>query len=102
MSGIEKITERILADAREQAEANRAEAAGKAKEILAAGDALAEKKRQAILDQAKAEEIELHKRRQAVCDLEMRKDTLQAKRRGDGCGVPGGRGGPGGNFRPGI
>ena len=63
MSGIEKITERILADAREQAEANRAEAAGKAKEILAAGDALAEKKRQAILDQAKAEEIELHKRR---------------------------------------
>lgn len=80
MSGIEKITERILADAREQAEANRAEAAGKAKEILAAGDALAEKKSQAILDQAKAEEIELHKRRQAVCDLEMRKDTLRAKR----------------------
>jgi len=80
VSGVEKITQRILDDAREKAAANLAAAEKQAETILAEGDALAEKKRREILAEASAEALDLVRRRQAICDLELRKKTLAAKR----------------------
>ena len=80
MPGIDKITERILSDAKVSAEEQRAAARQKAAEI--AQNAAREGERQAkqIVDRAGVEANEIKRRRQAICDLECRKQFLALKR----------------------
>lgn len=80
MAGIEKITEKILADANTEAAQIIADAEAKASEIAKKGEAAADKKAAQIIAAAQAEAVEIKKRRQSVCDLELRKNILTAKR----------------------
>lgn len=81
MTGVEKILERIVNDAKAQAEAKLAEAEKKAKDIIDQGDEQAANDLEMALVAAKAEAEDLIKRREAVCDLELRKEQLAVKRR---------------------
>lgn len=80
MSGVDKITERILADAERQAQENLAAANEEKNKLLHQTDERIRMRNQAALDSAKADAADLLKRSQAVCDLEIRKMQLAVKR----------------------
>lgn len=79
MSGINKIKERILEEARLQAEETTKRAEKEASEILDSAKKDAEKKKNQIIEKAKLEAVEVKKRLKAVAELEARKQKLQAK-----------------------
>ncbi|MGI6142875.1 MAG: V-type ATP synthase subunit E [bacterium] len=79
MAGAEKIVERILADARQQADAIKAEAEEKAARIIAQGEQEAEKSRQELLERARATAEERRRRILTIAELEGRKALLAAK-----------------------
>lgn len=80
MSGVDKILEKILNDARESADVITGQAELQADELRERKLHQAEKKAEDVLRAAQAEEQEILRRKQAVCDLELRKRTLAVKR----------------------
>lgn len=79
MAGAEKIRERILEEARKQAEANIQEAKKEAEKIIHSSEEEARKKQKQIIDRAFKEAAERKKRLIAVAELEGRKEKLKAK-----------------------
>ncbi|WP_010681228.1 V-type ATP synthase subunit E [Acetivibrio cellulolyticus] len=79
MSGAEKIKDKILEDARLQAEANIKIAEEEAENIIRAASTDAETKRKQIIEKAELEAVEVRKRLIAVAELEARKQKLKAK-----------------------
>ncbi|MDQ2085125.1 V-type ATP synthase subunit E family protein [Herbivorax sp. ANBcel31] len=79
MSGVNKIKERILDEARLQAEETTKRAKKEASEIITDAKKEAEDKKNKIIENAKAEAVEVKKRLKAVAELEARKQKLQAK-----------------------
>lgn len=79
MSGINKIKERILEEARLQAEETVKRAEEEASEIINNAKKDAETRKKQILEKANLEAAEVKKRLKAVADLEARKQRLQAK-----------------------
>ncbi len=80
MSGAEKITQKIIEDAKEQAKAALAAAEAQCAELAEAGKIQAEKQVQAMAERAREQGRDLVRRREAVCSLELRKETLALKR----------------------
>lgn len=80
MSGVEKITERIVNDAREKAASTISAAEAKCADIIEKSKKRADKNVQSMVDGAKAEGRELIKRKEAVFSLELRKEVLSIKR----------------------
>lgn len=79
MSGINKIKERILEEARLQAEETVKRAQEEASEIINNAEKEAEAKKKQIIEKANSEALEVKKRLKAVAELEARKQKLQAK-----------------------
>lgn len=79
MTGAEKITARILDEARQQARANVERAEKEAADIIHDAHKEAEVKRSSIIEKAKGEAAEHKKRLISVAELEARKQKLQAK-----------------------
>ena len=77
---VEKITEKILADARAEAQRMVEQARAQALEIEEKGERQAQTEAGRILEQAKADARELLARRSAILDLELRKNILASKR----------------------
>lgn len=80
MSGVDKIVQKIMDDASAEAAAIISNAESKAADLAKKGEVAADKKAQQVIKEAEAEAIEIKKRRQSVCDLELRKNILAAKR----------------------
>ncbi|HHV29544.1 V-type ATP synthase subunit E [Acetivibrio mesophilus] len=79
MAGVEKLKERILEEARAQAEANIKRAQEEASKIIAAAQNDADAKKAQILEKAKNEAVDVKKRLKAMAELEARKKKLQAR-----------------------
>ncbi|MFZ5985678.1 MAG: V-type ATP synthase subunit E [Bacillota bacterium] len=79
MSGVEKLKDRILEEARLQADANTKRAQDEAADIIEAAGKEAETKRKETIEKAKREAVEVKKRLIAVAELEARKERLKAK-----------------------
>ncbi|AUG56229.1 V-type ATP synthase subunit E [Acetivibrio saccincola] len=79
MSGINKIKERILEEARLQAEETVKRAEEEASEIINSAKKEAEELKKQIIDKANSEALEVKKRLKAGAELEARKQRLQAK-----------------------
>lgn len=79
MTGVEKIKEEILAEARHEAEANVSRAKAKADDLLRKAREEAERKKQTILEKATQEGEDKRQRILATTELEGRKKRLQAK-----------------------
>lgn len=79
MSGINKIKERILDEARLQAEETIKRAEKEASEILDTAKKDAETKKNQTIEKAKEEAIKVGQRLKVVAELEARKQQLQAK-----------------------
>ena len=79
MKGIEKITDRILSEAREEAEAIKAEASAKAEEILADYEGQAKETYEARMESGKKEAADAADRKIRAAGLQSRKDVLAAK-----------------------
>ncbi|HHX18515.1 MAG TPA: hypothetical protein GX727_06610 [Clostridium sp.] len=79
MSGINKIKERILEEARLQAKETVKRAEEEASEIINNAKKDAEAKKKQILEKVNLEAVEVKKRLKAVAELEARKQRLQAK-----------------------
>lgn len=79
MNGIEKITERIDADVRQEIADLTAQAQAQAQEILAQAQAQAEAEKAARLQRAQAEAAQRQERLESVAALECRKLTLATK-----------------------
>jgi len=79
MNGADKITERIINEARQKAEAILKDAAQKAEAIREEAVRDGERERQEILRRAELEAQEHIRRRRTVFELEMRKDLLETK-----------------------
>ncbi|MGI6307583.1 MAG: V-type ATP synthase subunit E [Dethiobacteria bacterium] len=78
-AGAERISRRILDDARAQAEKIVAEAAGKASAILAEAEKEAGKRKEQILERAQKEAEEQKRRILGIAQLDARKEILAAK-----------------------
>jgi len=79
MTGAEKITERIINEAREKAKGILEEAEAKAAAMREERLAETEKERTAILEKARAEAAERKRRIRTVAQLDMRKELLGVK-----------------------
>ncbi len=79
MSGIDKIKERILEEARLQADTNIKKSSEEAAAIIEAAEKEAENKKRDIIEKAKKEALDVKKRLMAVAELEARKERLKAK-----------------------
>jgi len=79
MAGVEKIKERILEEARAQAEANIKRAEEEAAKIIEEAQKEAAAKKAQILEKAKQEAVDVKKRLKAMAELEARKKKLQAR-----------------------
>lgn len=79
MAGAEKIKERILEEARQQARKNVEQAEREAADMIKDAQKEAEQKKSAILEKARLEAEDRKKRLIAVAELEARKQKLQAK-----------------------
>lgn len=79
MTGVEKIKEEILAEARHEAEANIKRAKAKADDLLKKAQEEAARKKQTILEKATQEGEDKRQRILATTELEGRKKRLQAK-----------------------
>lgn len=79
MAGAEKLTGKILEEARLQANTNIERAEREAEDLIRAAREEAEKKKKAILEKAVREAEDKRKRTIAVAELEGRKKRLQAK-----------------------
>ena len=79
MTGIEKISARIAADAREQGQAVLAKSRAEADEITRKYDGEADELRAALTEKAKAEADEFVRRAVGVAELEARKRNLAAR-----------------------
>jgi V/A-type H+-transporting ATPase subunit E len=79
MAGVEKIKERILEEARSQAESNIKRAQEEGSDIIASAKKDGDSKKAVILEKAKKEAQEVKKRLKSVAELEARKKKLQAK-----------------------
>ena len=79
MNGIEKITERIDADVRQEIADLTAQAQAQAQEILAQAQAQAEAEKAARLQRAQTEAAQRQERLESVAALECRKLTLATK-----------------------
>jgi V/A-type H+-transporting ATPase subunit E len=79
MAGVEKIKERILEEARSQAESNIKRAQEEASDIITSAKKDGDSKKAVILEKAKKEAQEVKKRLKSVAELEARKKKLQAK-----------------------
>jgi len=79
MTGVEKIKEEILAEARQEADSNVERAKAKAEELLKQAREEAERKKQISLEKATQEGKEKRQRIIANTELEGRKKRLQAK-----------------------
>jgi len=79
MTGVEKIKEEILAEARQEADSNIERAKAKAEELLKQAREEAERKKQISLEKATQEGKEKRQRIIANTELEGRKKRLQAK-----------------------
>ena len=79
MAEANKIIERILADARQEAEAIRAQAQERAAGIISEGEREAQKTQEDILKKAEDDAAERHRRIVSMDALEGRKATLAAK-----------------------
>lgn len=79
MAGVEKLKERILEEARAQAEANIKRAQEEASKIIEQARKDADAKKAQILEKAKKEVVDVKKRLKAMAELEARKKKLQAK-----------------------
>lgn len=80
MAGIEQIKERILEDAEIYAREQISTAKEKAGEILEAARIEAEKKRDAIMEEAERQAADTGKRMIAFADMELKKEGLKVKR----------------------
>ncbi len=78
--GIDKISEKIIADAKERAVAIQKDAEQKAADLIANGESLIKQKADAIINKAELEASDIERRQTATTDLEMRKRVLGAKR----------------------
>ncbi len=79
--GIDKISQKIIDDAKGQSEQILAEAKVRAQELLEQGEEKIAEKAQAIVDRAQDEAQDIERRQAATTDLEMRKRILGAKRK---------------------
>ncbi|GAE87741.1 V-type ATP synthase subunit E [Acetivibrio straminisolvens] len=79
MAGVEKIKERIIEEARAQAEANIKRAQEEAAKIIETAQKEADAKKAQILEKAKKEAVDVKKRLKAMAELEARKKKLQAR-----------------------
>lgn len=79
MTGVEKIKERILEEARSQAETNIERAKEQADAIIETAQKDADSRKNKILEKARQDAVELKKRLRSVAELEARKKKLQAK-----------------------
>ncbi|WHH57580.1 V-type ATP synthase subunit E family protein [Petroclostridium sp. X23] len=79
MAGAEKIKEKILEEARLQAQKNLEQAEKEAADILEAAKKEAQQKKEAMIEKSQKEAVERKKRLIAVAELEGRKQKLQAK-----------------------
>lgn len=79
MTGAEKIIERILQEAREQANAIVAETQQECAQIAAQGKEQAQTQAQALLAKSKVDAVESVRRMKAVAELDARKNVLAAK-----------------------
>lgn len=79
MAGVDKIKERILEEARSQAESNIKRAHEEAANIIASAKKEADAKKADILEKAKKEALDVKKRLKSVAELEARKIKLQTK-----------------------
>ena len=79
MAGTERIRERIIGEAKQQANEHIKQAEGEADAIVQDARVEAETKKSAILEKARAEAVERQKRILSVVELEARKKKLQAK-----------------------
>ncbi|RCX17484.1 V/A-type H+-transporting ATPase subunit E [Anaerobacterium chartisolvens] len=79
MSGFEKIKDRILEEAREQARENIERAEREAEELLKASEGRARVSKENIIEKARAEAVESRKRIVAIAELEARKQKLKAR-----------------------
>lgn len=80
MTGIEKIKDRILADAEIYAKDQIHTAAEKAEKILEAARVVAEEKRSIIMQEAEREAADTGRRMIAFADMEIKKEFLTVKR----------------------
>ncbi|MCG8502573.1 MAG: hypothetical protein MJB12_19485 [Firmicutes bacterium] len=79
MAGAEKIKERILEEARRQAQENIEKAEKEAEEIIETAQKEATEKKTEIIEKAKIEAVNREQRLIAVAELEARKEKLKAK-----------------------
>ena len=79
MAGAEKIKEKILEEARLQAQKNLEQAEKEAAEIIQSAQKEAEQKKSEIIERAHKEAVDRKKRLIAAAELEARKQKLQAK-----------------------
>lgn len=79
MAGVEKLKERILEEARTQAEENLKRAQDEAADMIEAAQKDADVKRKETLDKAEKEALDVKKRLKAVAELEARKLRLKSK-----------------------
>ncbi|MCX7843048.1 MAG: V-type ATP synthase subunit E family protein [Clostridia bacterium] len=79
MTGVEKIKDRILEEARRQVKEGVENAEAEAEGIIETARKEAEEKRRALIDKAKAEAENVRKRLLAVAELEARKEKLKAR-----------------------
>jgi len=79
MGEVEKLINRILEDARSQAEANIGRAKSEAESIIEAAKRNAEIKSREIIEKAEKESVEIKRRMIAAAELEARKERLKAK-----------------------
>lgn len=79
MSGAEKLKDKIMEEARLQAEAILKKAEDEAAALIDAAEKEAAAKREEIIEKAKLEAVEVKKRLIAVSELESRKQKLKAK-----------------------